>query len=122
MGVKWQSWIGLTIGGWLLACLGLAALGAYQVRHAGLRCYVLSQPLTRYERVILEGSAFDCIFQQCRVAVKLNSQRGWACFFPRAWPDSRRPFDDPGSHFTGGNGAPASASQKSSGPSRYRTG
>lgn len=73
----------VVFAGFLLIAVGWVGVRLLQaIQNNQIRCYILSPPLTLFEKDILTGEAFSCQAQNCRVVTRFNTNRGIMCLFP----------------------------------------
>lgn len=97
----------------LLFFAGGAIIVVFSARD--LRCYKIARPLTSTERQILTGKLFECAETVCRTKLSLG-EAGMACYFNHA-PGSAARLAAALTTLR----PPASAAQRSSAHSAYRT-
>ena len=86
--------VAIVLAGFLLLAAGWVSVRLLQaMQNNQIRCYILSPPLTLFEKDILAGEAFSCQAQNCRVVTRFNTNRGFMCLFPGQGLAEKRPFD-----------------------------
>ena len=84
----------IVLAGFLLLAAGWVSVRLLQaMQNNQIRCYILSPPLTLFEKDILAGEAFSCQAQNCRVVTRFNTNRGFMCLFPGQGLAEKRSFD-----------------------------
>ncbi|MCA9998512.1 MAG: hypothetical protein KDE56_22270, partial [Anaerolineales bacterium] len=82
----------IVFAGFLLLAAGWVGVRLLQaIQSNQIRCYVLSPPLTLFEKDILAGETFSCQAQNCRIVTRFNTTRGFMCLFPGQGLAERQP-------------------------------
>lgn len=86
--------VAVVFAGFLLLAAGWVGVRLLQaIQSNQIRCYILSPPLTLFEKDILAGEAFSCQAQNCRVVTRFNTNRGIMCLFPGRGLAQAQPTD-----------------------------